>query len=164
MSTLRKPRELTGKHVLFCFLGFFGVVFAVNAVLVKAATSTFGGVETSSSYQAGLMFEQDVARAEQQDALHWRVNGKLARGHAGEARLDISARDSKDVPLAGLTARARLAHPADGRLDRIIVLSGTSAGQFHGEVQAQSGQWELIVDLYRDDTRAFRSRSRVTLR
>ena len=56
MSTLRKPCELTGKHVLLCLLGFFGVVFAVNAVLVKAATSTFGGVETSSSYKAGLMF------------------------------------------------------------------------------------------------------------
>ena len=63
MNAHRKTRELTGRHVLFCLLGFFGVVFAVNAVLVKAATSTFGGVETSSSYKAGLMFEQDVARA-----------------------------------------------------------------------------------------------------
>ena len=121
MSTLRKPRELTGKHVLFCLLGFFGVVFAVNAVLVKAATSTFGGVETTSSYKAGLMFEQDVARAEQQDALHWQVDGKLKRD-TGEAMLDISARDAKGAPLTGLTAQARLAHPADERLDRVIVL------------------------------------------
>jgi nitrogen fixation protein FixH len=163
MSTLRKPRELTGKHVLFCLLGFFGVVFAVNAVLVKAATSTFGGVETSSSYKAGLMFEQDVARAEQQDALHWQVGGKLRRD-AGEAVLDISARDAKGAPLTGLTAQARLAHPADERLDRVIALNRAAAGQFHGEGQAQPGQWELIVDLYRDDVRVFRSRSRVTLR
>ena len=35
MNAHRKTRELTGKHVLFCLLGFFGVVFAVNAVLVK---------------------------------------------------------------------------------------------------------------------------------
>jgi hypothetical protein len=46
----------------------------------------------------------------------------------------------------------------------VIALSRTAAGQFHGEGQAQSGQWELIVDLYRDDVRVFRSRSRVTLR
>jgi len=163
MSTLRKPRELTGKHVLFCLLGFFGVVFAVNAVLVKAATSTFGGVETTSSYKAGLMFEQDVARAEQQDALHWHVDGKL-KGDAGEVMLDISARDAKGAPLTGLTGQARLAHPADERLDRLIVLNRTAAGQFHGEGLAQSGQWELIVDLYRDEVRVFRSRSRVTLR
>ena len=33
----RKTRELTGKHVLFCLLGFFGVVFAVNAVTSRPA-------------------------------------------------------------------------------------------------------------------------------
>ena len=164
MGSLRKTREVTGKHVLFCLLGFFGVVFAVNAVLVKAATSTFGGVETSSSYKAGLMFEREVAKAEHQDALHWQVDGKLARDSAGEAVLDIYARDAKGMPLAGLTAQARLAHPADERLDRVIALSRTAAGQFHGEGQAQSGQWELIVDFYRDDVRVFRSRNRVTLR
>jgi len=106
VSVPRKTRELTGKHVLFCLLGFFGVVFAVNAVMVKAATSTFGGVETSSSYKAGLMFKQDVAAAEQQEALHWQVSGKLARNSAGQTVLDISARDAKDAPIAGLTAQA----------------------------------------------------------
>lgn len=164
MSAPHKTRELTGKHVLFCLLGFFGVVFAVNAVLVKAATSTFGGVETSSSYKAGLMFEQDVARAEQQDALHWQVDGKLGRIHGTNAVLEISARNAKGAPLAGLTAQARLVHPADERLDHVIALDATAAGQFHGEAQAQPGQWELVIDLYRGDTRVFRSRSRVTLR
>jgi nitrogen fixation protein FixH len=164
MDIRTRPREVTGKYVLFCLLGFFGVVIAVNAVMVKAATSTFGGVETSSSYKAGLMFEQDVARAGQQDALHWRVDGKLLRDGTGLAVLDISARDAKGAPLGGLTAQARLAHPADERLDRVISLNGTSAGQFHGTAQAQSGQWGLIVDLYRDGARVFRSRSRVTLR
>lgn len=164
MNAHRKTRELTGRHVLFCLLGFFGVVFAVNGVLVKAATSTFGGVETSSSYKAGLMFEQDVARAERQDDLHWQVGGKIARDKAGEAVLDISARDAKGIPLTGITAQARLAHPADERLDHMIALDRTNAGLFHGEAQAQPGQWELIVDLYRDETRVFRSRSRVTLK
>ncbi len=164
MSTHQKIRELTGKHVLFCFLGFFGVVFAVNAVLVKAATSTFGGVETSSSYKAGLMFKQDVAAAEQQNALHWQVAGKVARSSGGKAVLDISARDTKGAPLTGLTVQARLAHPADERLDHVIVLDRTGAGQFHGEALAPAGQWELIIDLYRGEARMFRSRSRVTLR
>ena len=159
-----KPRELTGRHVLFCLLGFFGVVFGVNAWLVKAATSTFGGVETTSSYKAGLMFEQDVASAERQDELHWRVEGKLARDNAGDAALEISVRDVSGAPITGLTAHARLAHPADERLDHLIALNRVEAGNFRGQTQAQSGQWELIVDLYRDGARIFRSRSRVTLR
>ena len=160
----KPPRELTGLAVLLCFLGFFGVVFAVNALLVQAATSTFGGLETGSSYKAGLMFAQELAQAEQQEARHWRIDGKLARDRAGDAVLELSARDAHGAPLAGLTAQARLAHPADARLDHAIVLSRTGADAFHGETQAQPGQWELIVDLYRGADRVFRSRSRVTLR
>jgi nitrogen fixation protein FixH len=164
MSTPAKSRELTGKHVLLCLLGFFGLVFAANGILVKAATSTFGGVETLSSYKAGLMFKQDIAAAEQQDALHWQVAGKVARDSGGTAVLDITARDAKGTPLTGLAAQARLAHPADERLDHVVRLDRIGAGQFHGEAPAQAGQWELIVDLFRDDVRMFRSRSRVTLR
>jgi nitrogen fixation protein FixH len=158
-----KPRELTGKHVMICFVGFFGIVFAVNTVMVKAAMSTFGGVQTTSSYRAGLAFGQDMARAEQQDALHWQVNGKLSRNGAGNAILDISVRDPKGVPVNGLAARARLAHPADERRDHVIALNDASGGRFRGVTRAEPGQWELIVDLYQDDARVFRSRSRVML-
>ena len=160
----KPPRELTGLAVLLCFLGFFGVVFAVNALLIQAATSTFGGLETGSSYKAGLMFAQEMMSAQRQEARHWRVDGKLARDRAGSAVLELSARAPNGAPLAGLTAQARLAHPADARLDHAIALNRTGAGAFHGETQAQPGQWELIVDLYRGDDRVFRSRSRVTLR
>ncbi|HET7911396.1 MAG TPA: FixH family protein [Pseudolabrys sp.] len=163
MRTSRKPRELTGKHVLICFVGFFGLVFAVNAVMVKAAMSTFGGVQTTSSYKAGLMFGQDLARAEKQDALHWQVSGRLSRDDAGNAVLDISVRDTRDVPVKGLAAEARLAHPADERRDHLIALNDASGGRFHGVTRAEPGQWELIVDLYKDDARVFRSRSRVML-
>ena len=44
------PREVTGRHVLLSLVSFFGVVFAINGALVRAAISTFGGVETASSY------------------------------------------------------------------------------------------------------------------
>lgn len=159
-----KPHELTGRAVLLWLVAFFGVVFAINGVMIKAATSTFGGVETSSSYQAGQMFEREVARAERQGARRWQVGGTLTRSGTGEAVLDIAARDEKGAALAGLTARARLAHPADERLDHVIELVRIGAGEFRGEADAGAGQWELIVDLYRGDERVFRSRSRITLK
>ena len=160
----KQARNLTGRHVLLWLVGFFVAVFAVNAVLVRVAISTFGGVETTSSYKAGLQFEHEVAVAERQDALHWRVSGKLTRDGVGQAVLDVSARDATGAPLAGLSADARLAHPADERLDRVIEVRPLTAGVFRGTTQAQPGQWDLIVDLYRGDQRLFRSRSRVTLR
>lgn len=165
MSVSRRdaPRELTGRAVLLWLLGFFGVVFAVNAVMVKAATSTFGGVETMSSYKAGLQFKDEEALAERQDERHWYVDGTIVRDKSGEAVLDIAARDEKGAPISGLKAVARLAHPADERLDHVIELARTGVGQFHGHAAAPRGQWELLVDLYRGDERVFRSRSRVTL-
>jgi nitrogen fixation protein FixH len=156
--------EMTGAKVLIWLVAFFGVVFAVNTVLVRAAISTFGGVETTSSYQAGLKFETDVATAQRQDALHWQVAGKLVRDKAGLAALDVAARDEKGAPLAGLTADARLAHPADERLDHVIPLRPAGAGSFRGSAEAPAGQWDLVIDLYRGEARVFRSRSRVTLR
>jgi len=160
----RKSKELTGRAVLLWLVGFFAVVFAVNGVLVQAATSTFRGLETGSSYQAGLIFKQEVDSAERQVALHWQVSGKLMRKGAGQAELDVSARDASGAPLAGLIAKARLAHPVDSRLDHDIPIGPAVGGNFHGSAEAQPGQWELIVDLYHGDERMFRSRSRVSLR
>jgi nitrogen fixation protein FixH len=159
-----QARELTGRMVLLWLVAFFGVVFAANGVLVRAAISTFGGVETTSPYQAGLQFEQDIAVAQRQDALHWQVSGKLTRNGAGLAVLDVVARDASGEPITGLSAKARLAHPADDRLDHAIPVGAVAGGAFHGQAAAQPGQWELIVDLFRDEQRLFRSRSRVTLK
>jgi len=163
-ATQKKVRVLTGRAVLIWLLAFFGVVFAINAVLVQAAISTFGGVETLSSYKAGLQFEQDANLAQRQDARHWQIGGTLTRDRAGEAVLDVTARDAQGAPLRGLTADARLAHPADDRLDHAIEIGAVGDGVFHGATAAQAGQWELIIDLYRGKERVFRSRSRVTLR
>jgi len=159
-----QKRELTGRAVLLWLVGFFAVVFAVNGVLVQAATSTFRGMETASSYQAGLMFKADVESAQRQEDLHWQVSGKLSRDPAGEVVLEFGVRDAKGAALTGVTATARLAHPADAGLDRIVDLKSLGAGAFRGEADAKPGQWELIVDLFRGEERVYRSRSRVTLR
>ena len=159
-----KPRELTGRAVLLWLIGFFGLVFVVNGIMADAAISTFGGVETQSSYKAGQMFEHEVALARAQDALHWKVDGKLNLDRVGEAVLDMTVRDAAGRPVGGLTADARLWHPADSRRDHVIPMNKTGPGVFHGEAHAQSGRWELIVDFYRGDKRMFRSRSEIVLK
>jgi len=159
-----RTREVTGRTVLVWLVAFFGLVAAVNVVMIRAAVSTFGGLETESSYQAGLAFAREVADARAQDALHWRVDARLSPRGDSATSLVIDARDAAGRPLRGLAATARLVHPADRRDDHAVSLHETQPGVFRGSVMAAAGQWDLVIELARDGSRAFRSKNRVMLR
>ncbi len=160
----RRPRELTGRMVLLCFLSFFGVVFAVNGVMVSAAVTTFGGVETRSSYQAGLTFAREEAAAEAQQARHWQVNAALRPQAARPTLVELSARDAGNQPLTGLEAMVSVTHPTDRRLDHTVAMQTEGPGQFRGFLTAAPGQWDLVIELTRSGERLFRSKRRVILR
>ncbi len=157
-------RPLTGRTVLICFVAFFAVVAGANAIMIRAAVSTFGGVETGSAYRAGLEFKNEIAAAERQDAQHWQVTAHTERDASGRAMVDVSAADAKGMPLAGLAATVRFAHPTNARLDRTIGLAEAMAGRLRGAVELPAGHWNLVIDLMRGDERLFRSRSRIVLR
>jgi len=158
-----RAKEVTGRTVLVWLVAFFGIVALVNGVMIRAAVSTFGGLETESSYQAGLAFAREAADARAQDALHWRVDARLSLLRDGAADLVIEARDAADHPLRGLAAMARLVHPADQRDDHQVALRETGPGEFRGNATAAAGQWDLVLELARDGTRVFRSKNRVLL-
>ena len=125
------PREVTGRTVLLCLLGFFGLVAAMNAVLIRAAVSTFGGVETQNAYQAGLNFAREIAAAEAQEALHWQVKATVSTGPDATA-VEIVARDAQGQSLTGLEASAQLVHPTDRRFDVAVPLDERASGMFGG--------------------------------
>jgi nitrogen fixation protein FixH len=142
--------------VLVCLVAFFAAVAGVNAVMIWAAVSTFGGVETESSYQAGIAFAQETAAVAAQDALHWQVKAKVS-GVAGATLVEVVATDAADRPVSGLQAIARLMHPNDKRADQIMVLDERAPGQFRG-------RRALVIELSREGARMFRSKNRVFLR
>ncbi len=53
--------RITGRMVLFSLIGFFGLIFAANAVLIWLAVSTHTAVVVSSSYMAGLGYLAELA-------------------------------------------------------------------------------------------------------
>jgi nitrogen fixation protein FixH len=159
-----RQRELTGRMVLLCLVAFFGVVGAANAVLVGAALSTFGGLETASSYQAGLSFAREVAAAQEQQARHWHVNAKLNSDAGGATQVELSARDASDRPLTGIAAAVSLTHPTYRRLDRSVAMQPAGPGLFRGTATAAPGQWDIVIELTRAGERLFRSKERVILR
>jgi nitrogen fixation protein FixH len=157
-------RRWTGLAVLLTLLGFFGVVFAVNGVMIFAALSTLTGVDTDSAYQAGRRFEHDVVMAHAQDARHWQVDAKVTAAADHERRVFIVARDATGQPLTGMTLSLTFERPTDRRLDRAVDVAEDSPGNFHGSAAIAAGQWDLVIALAHDGDQMFRSRNRVVLK
>jgi nitrogen fixation protein FixH len=155
--------RVTGRMVLAGLVGFFGLVAGVNAAMIYAAVSTFGGVETESSYRAGLAFAREAATVEAQDARHWSVSAKAAI-EGNTTVVEVAARDASGQPITNLAATASLVHPTDRRADHAVPLVSNGAGRFRGTTAASAGQWDLVIELSRADERLFRSKNRVWLR
>ncbi|OYY30812.1 MAG: hypothetical protein B7Y65_00330 [Azorhizobium sp. 35-67-15] len=158
----KPPRELTGRMVLFIILAFFGVVVGVNVVMARFAVSTFGGVETESSYKAGLAFRSEEEAAAQQTTRGWNVEADMT-SQGLERHIVLIVRDAAGKPLSGLEVTGRLFHPTDARGDVILALAGLGNGRYTGAVTAHAGQWDLMLDLAQGGQRLFRSKNRVQL-
>ena len=157
-----RPREITGRTVLVALLAFFGVVVGVNVVMARVAVTTFAGVETESSYKAGLAFKGELAAAERQEARHWAVDVSLES--AGQDRtVLVRATDAAGQPLVGLVADGRLAHPTDGRRDVDLDIEPLGQGRYRAKAEAGPGQWDLVIDFSQGGERVFRSKNRVQL-
>lgn len=158
-----EARRLTGRMVLLYLIAFFGVVMSVNGVMIYEALSTMTGVETDSAYQAGRMFERDVAMAKAQDSRRWRVDARVTPLSSG-ARLEVTARDEAGRPLTGMQASAAFQRPTDRRFDRDIELVEDSPGRFQGSVEIIAGQWDVVIEISRHGEQLFRSKNRVVLK
>jgi nitrogen fixation protein FixH len=92
------------------------------------------------------------------------VEGRIARTSPGEALLTVDVKDARQAAVPGIEVSARLAHPLNARLDRIVVLKQVSGGTFRGTTDAEPGQWMLTLDVTRDQSRLYRSVSRLVLK
>jgi len=158
-----KARPLTGRMVLLYLVMFFGVVMSVNGVMIYEALSTMTGVDTDSAYQAGRVFERDVAMAKAQDSRHWRVDAQVTP-LSSDTGLEVTARDEAGRPLTGLQASATFQRPTDRRLDRDVELVEESPGKFRGSAEITAGQWDLVIEISRHGEQLFRSKNRVVLK
>jgi nitrogen fixation protein FixH len=156
-------RPWTGRMVLLTLVGFFGVIFVANGILVREALSTMSGLDTESAYQAGRQYEHEVALAKAQDARQWRVDAQVIPSGNG-AQLEIAARDAAGQALSGLDASAVFERPTDRRLDQSVALSEIGTGRFHGSTALEAGQWDLVIEFTRRGEQVFRSRNRVVVR
>jgi nitrogen fixation protein FixH len=152
-------RPLTGRMVLFMLLGFFGVVIAVNLVMVRFATSTFSGVGEKNAYMAGVSYNKSLAAAREQDRRGWKVDASLQRVAPGRSVVTITRSDGG--AFASVEVTARFLHPASGRMDRAVALAPSGPNEWRGAVDLPAGVWDIVIEMRSGGAIVFMSRDRV---
>src|SRR3954454_18103382 len=130
--SLASPRPLTGRKVLFMLVAFFGVVIAVNMIMMKLAIQTLPGTEVDSAYTASLAYESQITAAHDQNARNWKVDAHIGRDSAGGATVQLEARDNNGTPMSGLKFQGRFERPTDRRADQSVALAEVGIGIYRG--------------------------------
>ena len=157
--------RLTGRKVLLIFCAFFGVIFAMNAVFLHLAFSTFGGVEAAGAYRQNFLLTREIAAAERQAEQGWKVKGSVTRNANGLAAISVVAHDRNGAPLEVKSLAVELRRPADRRLDRPVTLQRFGANRFAGEAPGiAAGQWLFVLTLFDRNGERFHSKNRLILK
>jgi nitrogen fixation protein FixH len=150
--------------VLVALIGFFAVVFGVNATMMILAIETLPGTEVDSAYSAGMSYEREIAAARAQRGREWQVDAKVERQPDGAATLRVEARDKNGTPLAGLKFFGRLERPTDKRADLEVTMAEVGNGIYRGSAAGVApGRWDLVLEGDSAGNRMFLSKNRVTL-
>jgi nitrogen fixation protein FixH len=158
------PKPLTGGKVLTMLVAFFGVIIAVNLVMMRLAIQTMPGTDVDSAYTASLAYEKEIAIAQGQNARNWKVDAQVRRGPDGSANLQVEARDNDGKPMSGLKFQGRFERPTDRRADRPVELAEMGIGVYRGNAaQIAAGQWDLVIEGVSAGQRMFLSKNRVVL-
>ncbi len=105
--------------------------------MARLAVSTFGGVETASSYKAGLAFRSEEIAARSSRPALARGGGDCRLG--GDGRIvTVTVRDAEGRPVSGLEAVARLSHPTDARRDVPLTFTDVGSGTFRTSTEAHA--------------------------
>jgi nitrogen fixation protein FixH len=164
IATSTAPRGLTGRHVLFIALGFFGTVASADAFLIYSAVRSWTGAEATSAYKAGQLYNRELIEAQAQAALGWRVDAKIDRQADGTARILVEAKDRPGAPLGGLAWTATLRRPTDKREDRSATLVERQGGVYRGTLAGiAAGQWDLVLETDDGRDKSYRSKTRLVL-
>jgi nitrogen fixation protein FixH len=160
----REARPITGRFVLIAFIAFFGVVGAVNAVMMTLAIKTMPGLDVKNGYVASQAMNGEISAMRQQAERGWKADIAVQLKN-GSAPVSIQLTDRDGAPVTGLDVKARLAHPALTRADHVAAMIEAGPGQYTAEwPDILPGAWTIVVEAGRGGERVYATRNRVVLK
>lgn len=158
--------RITGRHVLWGLIAFFGVIFAVNGYFLYAALHSYTGVVANEPYRKGLEYNNRIAEDARQHELGWADVLGVA---PSRDQLVLDLKDKAGQPVAGLKGvKAAVGRPATNKFDHLVDMTETSPGHYTAAVpKLDDGEWLISVNAIPPANSAgvqtFRLRKRVRL-
>lgn len=138
-------RRFTGWHMTTILVAFFGVVIAVNLIMARYASSTFGGIVVENSYVASQEFNDWLDAAKAQEGLGW----DAVTTWRPDGRLAVAVRGPGDGAVLAGVARHPLGRLPDVRLQ----FTGTGDGRFLSRQAVPDGRWTLRLEVVDGNSR-----------
>jgi nitrogen fixation protein FixH len=161
--TPAKKGAVRGSHVLAAIAGFFGIVFAVNGVMIYSAVSTHTGLVAIEPYRKGLHYNERIVADERQERLGWTASLDVLPNGAIVLRL----LEADGRPVRGLKVLASLGRPATSRHDLTLNLIETQAGTYEAaSTPIPTGSWLFSIEAMRGASAepVFRARRRMWIK
>jgi len=154
--------RLTGRHVLYALIGFFGVIFMVNGYFLYSALSTHTGLISNEPYRKGVEYNKTLAAEEQQAKLGWTD----AVEALPNAPITFSLRDRAGAPVTDLKLAGFIGRPATAQHDVKLAFREVEPGRYVADVgKLESGNWMLNVEASAaGEGVVYRARKRIWLK
>ena len=135
------------RWIPWTFVGGFGVVVAVNAVLVVFAMTSWSGLETEQAYQKGLAYNETLAAVAEQEARGWNAKLSFAQTSERSGHLALLLADEGGAPVTGLEITARVVRPTVTGYDQIVALAPAGGGRYGVDLDLPlAGQWQVDLE------------------
>lgn len=159
----REPFRITGRHVLFGMLGFFGLILAVNLIFVTVALDTFTGLTDRDSYRTGVSWNQKLDQADALRKLGWHVAVEPTivpvegKPEARYLDLTVSITDPNGAPIKPVALAGEARHPIVQSFDQPMDVVPLGPGRYRlaGELPTV-GDWTIRIVIERAEGTDFR--------
>lgn len=158
-QTIRGGRQ-PGWYIPWLFVAFFGVVIAVNAVMMHFAFSTWTGVQTEQHFIKGIKYNEDLAGARAQAERGWKVEPEFTATDALKGIVAVTLHDKHGNLLQGAKVKVAFIRPTSQGHDVRMDLPYLGEGRYGAPVELSlPGQWDLRVEIehstgdYQDEKR-----------
>jgi nitrogen fixation protein FixH len=135
--------QCRGAHIPWLFVAGFGVIIAVNAVMIWFAVSSFSGLYSINPREQGLHYNDVLARQKLRDALGWKVD---VAWQPSASRMEVDVRDGAGLPLAGARVIASLVRPVEKRAPIAVAMDPVDIGRFTARIDLPAhGNWDIDI-------------------